>query len=211
MKYYKIMEKDLTTEQKIKEAARKLFMQKGFGLTRSRDIAEAAGINLALLNYYFRSKERLFEIIMEESFAMLAGSIVDIVYKEDLSLGEMIDAAITRYSEFLYENPTLPLFVFAQMQANPEKIVTKIGFNNDIITNSNLFKLLKKQLADIGFNEIEPVHILINMISMTVFPFVAKPVIQLTFTMNNDSFDKFIKERKTIISKEIKTFLKIQQ
>lgn len=61
------MEKDISTEEKIKEAARKIFMEKGFGSTRTREIAEAAGINSALLNYYFRSKEKLFEIIMMES------------------------------------------------------------------------------------------------------------------------------------------------
>lgn len=59
---------DQTTEEKIKIAARKLFTRKGFAAVKTRDIAEEAGINLALLNYYFRSKEKLFKLIMEESF-----------------------------------------------------------------------------------------------------------------------------------------------
>ncbi len=69
---------DSSTEEKIKEAARVVFMKKGFAATRTRDIAEEAGINLALLNYYFRSKEKLFELVMFEKFQKFFGIIANV-------------------------------------------------------------------------------------------------------------------------------------
>lgn len=204
------MQKDLTTEEKIKETARKLFMQKGFGLTRSRDIAEEAGINLALLNYYFRSKQNLFEIIMQESLAQLAGSIIDILYKSELNLSQMIDLVINRYLDLLAENPHLPLFVLSQIQANPEKLMKDAGFTQEIIINSRLHNLLQDQLSKSGMDDINPVHIIVNAISMTIFPFVSRPIIQLVFAMDNNNFDTFMSERRILIAKEIKAFIKLE-
>ena len=80
--------KEASTEQKIKEAARKLFTQKGFAATRTRDIAEEAGINLALLNYYFRSKQKLFDLIMMENFRQFIGGLAANFTDETLTLEE---------------------------------------------------------------------------------------------------------------------------
>ncbi|MGN6539204.1 MAG: TetR/AcrR family transcriptional regulator, partial [Ginsengibacter sp.] len=73
------IEKDTSTEEKIKEAARKVFMEKGFAATRTRDIAEESGINLALLNYYFRSKEKLFHEVMSEKIQQFFGVLFPII------------------------------------------------------------------------------------------------------------------------------------
>ena len=95
---------ELTTEEKIIEAARTIFTQKGFSATRTRDIAEEAGINLALLNYYFRSKKNLFRIIIEEEFDELFGMIVPILSNAEKSLEEKIETLVTTYTELLLEN-----------------------------------------------------------------------------------------------------------
>src|SRR5689334_10623217 len=96
---------DHSTEEKIKLAARKIFTQKGFSATRTRDIAEAAGINLALLNYYFRSKENLFNIVMMENLQQfllaLGGSLRD----EKSSLTEKVATIATNYIDMLKANP----------------------------------------------------------------------------------------------------------
>src|ERR1044071_9731716 len=102
---------EASTEEKIKAAARKVFMQKGYGASRTRDIAEAAGINLALLNYYFRSKEKLFHEIMLERVQKLFGTIAPILMDDSTSLEKKIQLMAPKYIDLLTENPDLPMFV----------------------------------------------------------------------------------------------------
>src|SRR5215467_3762775 len=92
---------DISTEEKIKHAARKLFTQKGYAGVRTRDIAAEAGINLALLNYYFRSKEKLFDIIMMENFKQFLQGIAMNIFDEKLSFEEKIEKLVIAYIDML--------------------------------------------------------------------------------------------------------------
>src|ERR1700753_4502302 len=89
--------KETTTEERIKEAARKLFTQKGFAGTRTRDIAEEAGINLALLNYYFRSKEKLFDLVMLENLGQFISGVRALFNDKATSLDQKIEALVNFY------------------------------------------------------------------------------------------------------------------
>ena len=112
-------DKDQSAEEKIKEAARKLFTQKGFAATRTRDIAQEAGINLALLNYHFRSKEKLFEIIMAENFRQFIHGISLNLIDEQTTIVEKTDRIVTDYIDFLTRHPDLPLFVLNEIRGTP--------------------------------------------------------------------------------------------
>ena len=94
---------ELTTEQKIVEAARKIFTQKGYAATKTRDIAEEAGINLALLNYYFGSKENLFKQIVTEKFEDLFGLMSPILSNKNITLEEKIQTLVKNYTNLLIE------------------------------------------------------------------------------------------------------------
>src|SRR6478736_8171749 len=104
-------QKPASTEEKIKVAARKVFLRKGFSATRTRDIAEEAGLNLALLNYYFRSKEKLFEIIMMEKLQQLFGIIIPLANDPSTSLDEKLKTIAGEYIDMLSANENLPLFI----------------------------------------------------------------------------------------------------
>src|ERR1700751_6460756 len=97
--------KNISTEEKIKQAARKIFMQKGYAATRTRDIAEEAGINLALLNYYFRSKEKLFDLIMLESLHDFRQHIIVALNDEKTSLESKIETLVSNYIDLLINQP----------------------------------------------------------------------------------------------------------
>src|SRR6187431_1800804 len=99
---------DLDTEAKIKNAARVVFHKKGFAATRTRDIAEEAGINLALLNYYFRSKEKLFNIIMLETFSGFIKSIVVVFNDETTTLENKMESIANAYIDLLILEPQIP-------------------------------------------------------------------------------------------------------
>ena len=140
--------KELTTEEKIIDAARKLFTQNGFSATKTRDIAEEAGINLALLNYYFRSKQNLFQIIIEEKFDQLFGVIIPILSNSEISIEEKIETLVTNYTNLLLGNDDLPLFVLSEIKTN-EFLIKRVKQNAEILSHP----VIEKQLKERGFNK----------------------------------------------------------
>ncbi len=203
------MEKDISTEEKIKEAARKIFLQKGFAGTRTRDIAEEAGINLALLNYYYRSKEKLFEIVMEESLKQILSKIIITANNETTSLLEKIDLIVNLYTDVLLENPQIPLFLLGEIQANPEKFKQKVGISHLVLKEVFIFRQIKEHLQKIGMENINPFHFIINAISMTIFPFIAKPMLQSITHIQESEFRQFVEERRKLIPVWIKSMVRL--
>jgi AcrR family transcriptional regulator len=191
----------LSTEDKILLAAAKVFTEKGFSGTRTRDIAEEAGINLALLNYYFRTKEKLFEQVMKVKILLLFGQIIPIVTNEKTSLEEKIDLASVKYFDILTKNPNLPIFVLSEIQKKTSDIKSILPFEK-VLNNSVLIKQIKERNP-----EINPFHFLLNFLSLTVFPFLGKPILQSFDMMNEDEFQKFVAERKTMVPIWIKMML----
>ena len=106
---------DTSTEEKIIEAARKVFLEKGYAATRTRDIAEEAGINLALLNYYFRSKEKLFQLVMVENLQQLFSVVLPIVNNDELTLEQKLETLAENYIDLLIDNSDLPIFILSEM------------------------------------------------------------------------------------------------
>jgi AcrR family transcriptional regulator len=196
--------KDSTTEEKIMEAARKVFTQKGYSGTRTRDIAEEANINLALLNYYFRSKEKLFEMIMIEKVQKLFGIIAPVLTDQDSTLEKKIELITVNYINMLMSNPDLPIFVLSEFRNGPERFVSFIK-QGSLMTQSTFVKQLEKQVP--GTN---PIHFLMNIIGMIVFPFVGKPVFMAGGGLSNEEFNAIIEERKLLIPKWIKAMMKVK-
>lgn len=199
-----MIEQEQTTEEKILEAASEVFTEKGFSGTRTRDIAEKAGINLALLNYYFRSKEKLFEQVMKIKVVLLFGKIFPILSNEKTSLEEKIDLASEKYFEILSKNPNLPLFVISEIQKKNSNI-TKIIPVNKIFENSVIIKQIKEKRP-----EINPLHYLVNFLAMTIFPFLAKPVFNAFELTNEAEYHQFISERRKLVPIWIKQLLEIK-
>ena len=197
-------EQEQSTEEKILEAASEVFTKKGFAGTRTRDIAEKAGINLALLNYYFRSKEKLFEQVMKIKVVLLFGKIFPILSNEKTSLEEKIDLASEKYFEILSKNPNLPLFVISEIQKKNSNI-TKIIPVNKIFENSVIIKQIKEKRP-----EINPLHYLVNFLAMTIFPFVAKPVFNAFELTNEEEYHQFISERRKLVPIWMKQLLEIK-
>ncbi|MDA3780482.1 MAG: TetR/AcrR family transcriptional regulator [Bacteroidales bacterium] len=180
-----------TTQEKILIAARKLFTQKGMSGTRMQEIADEAEINKALLHYYFRSKDILFESIFIEAFSQLFPKL-KILSDKKKSLEEKIKTFVCEYFKVLQSNPFLPLFILQEIQRDPENLYKKIktaGFDSKLILEN-----LQSGL-DIPLSQVR--NLMINVIGLCVFPFAAKPLLnQVFFENNNDYFDNFIEERK---------------
>lgn len=184
------------TEDKIKEAARGVFMEKGFAATRTRDIAEASGYNLALINYYFRSKEKLFDIIMLEAVQKFVHSVWHLLEDQATSVKEKVTAVVTHYIDMLKETPGLPFFIMNEINRNPEKLLSKIGVGKD---RPLPYIAVQWNELTAGKTNINPIHIFINFISMTVFPFVASPMLRNRTGMSMTQFNELMEERKSLI------------
>lgn len=184
------------TEARILESARKLFTKNGFAATKTRDIAADAGINLALLNYYFRSKENLFQLVMEEKMAMFLGVIGSVVNNESTSLNEKIRDLALNYSTLLQKEKDMPLFIINSMHANPKKLFAKMNARLHIRES-----VLMRQLVSECPPHIKPLDIMINVLSMILFPFLARPLIQQVGNLNASEFDAMLDHRKHEIPK----------
>jgi AcrR family transcriptional regulator len=192
---------DLSTEEKIKEAARTVFMKKGYSATRTRDIAKEAGLNLALLNYYFRSKEKLFEIIMVEKMQKLLGVIATVINDNATTLEKKLELLTVNYIDMLTHNPDLPIFVLSELRNNSDHLIEKFQFGN-FIKESSFFKQLQVNRPDVN-----PLHFVINLLGATISPFIAKPIFQAAGNLNQKDFDAMMEERKKLIPKWIRSML----
>ncbi len=193
-------ELDLSTEEKIKEAASIVFTKKGYGNARTRDIAEEAGINLALLNYYFRSKEKLFQIIMAERIDKLFGVLGPILNDAATTLEEKLEKITENYINMLLEHPDLPIFVLSEIRNNPEQLANRFQARKHL-TESVFIKQLVARRSDIN-----PFHFLMNLLGMNLFPFVAKPVLQ-PLVGNEDAYRQLMEQRKKLVPAWMKLML----
>lgn len=196
---------DSTTEEKIKTAARNLFTENGYAATKTRDIAEAAGINLALLNYYFRSKEKLFEIVMQENLIQFFSVVGSVVNNESLSFNEKIEQLVKKYTEMLISHPDLPYFIIHEVRNQTEKFEKMLGLKK-LLQSSHFVT----QLKAVAPKEINPLHFLINILSLTVFPFVGGPLIRLANNINEKDYTQLLQERIKLIPFWIDTLIQAE-
>ena len=194
-------EKSLSTEEKFKEAARIVFTQKGYAATRTRDIAEQAGLNLALLNYYFRSKEKLFEIVMIEKVMQLFSLIAPALNDPATSLEEKIELIAASYIDMLLKNPDLPLFVLSEIRGNPERFGKMIQLNGHVLQSRFVQQLGEKK------RDIDPLQFFLNFLGMMIFPFVAKPVFMAAGPVSEDAYVELMEQRKSLIPRWMKMML----
>lgn len=195
---------DASTEERIKEAARKVFTTKGYAAARTRDIAEEAGINLALLNYYFRSKEKLFGIIMLENIQQFVRGVKEILMNEESSLKDKTERIASYYIDMLTRNPDLPIFILSELRTNPEMLADRLNIR-EVFARSHYFRQIKEMAKAQGVN---PLHFFINTMAMIVFPFVASPLICKVGNLKQEEFMSLMAERKKLIAKWLEAMLK---
>lgn len=193
------MQKSVTTEQKILNAARIVFHRKGLHGARMQDIADKAGINKALLHYYFRSKDQLFEAVFREALQHLFPKFIDIWSAEAL-LTDKITAFIHSYIDALRENPFLPAFVLHEINQNPEQFTRSFIPREALGVVRSLLEQIAKEGREGKIKLIDPRQLLVNMLSLCIFPFAAKPMITRIMGMNEKEFSLFIQQRKEVVT-----------
>jgi TetR/AcrR family transcriptional regulator len=167
-----------------------------------QDIADEAGINKALLHYYFRSKEKLFEVIFFEAAQKLFPKI-NLIFESDMPLFEKIENFAEQYITMMSENPYLPLFVLNEVSKEPEIFIKKIWGKQNMPHPEKFLVQIEREVKNRTIKKISPLHLLINLISLSVFPFVAKPMIQFTLGLDEMQFKNVMEQRKKEVAKFI--------
>lgn len=202
-------ELDHSTEEKIKVAARTVFQQRGFAGAKTRDIAEAAGINLALLNYYFRSKRKLFELIMFEGLQQFMQSMSGVFDHQETTFEEKLEQIVDRYLNLFLKEPDLPLFMLSELrQGLSSEIIKRINFKG-IVMNSAFARQYEEKQAKGEINDLPFLHFVVNLLGFCAFPFVASPVVRTIGQLDQNQFKSFMEERRKLIPTWLLEILKV--
>ena len=183
------------TEEKIFEAATDVFLDKGMDGARMQDIANHAGINKALLHYYYRTKDHLFNTVFELMARKMLKKFAP-VFDENLTLEEKIRFFFHEHIKFMQENPRLPAFVLNEINRNPERI-TKLLKNIEFDEiGKKLFEQHKEELKKYNITIETLPQIMTSIAAISVFPFAAKGLIEAILGKLGSDFDTYIENRK---------------
>jgi TetR/AcrR family transcriptional regulator len=195
-------DKDKGAEERILAAARKVFTTKGMAGARMQDIADEAGINKALLHYYFKDKNKLFETIFLDEAQRFFPKI-NTIFSSDAPLFHKIENFVSEYIDEMLVNPYLPWFVINELHRDPEQFLYKIWGEENLPKPGKFLEQIEKEVKKGEIKRISPVHLLINVLSMTIFPFIARPMITRRLHLSDLQFRKIMEERKREIPKFI--------
>ncbi len=195
-----IVEEKVITEERILAAAEVIFLRDGYSGSRMQDIADEANINKAMLHYYFRSKDRLFEHIFEKKVALMFPQMEEL-FSQDLPFVDLICRYVENYMALFMANPFLPLFVITSInKADRQDFMEKMP----VALNRKLIEACIKDRLAGKIKPIDAFQFMISVFSMCAFPFMAKPML-LRFTSGNDEQFKVLMQNRT---SEIQRYIK---
>jgi AcrR family transcriptional regulator len=196
-----------STESKILEAAKKVFIQNGLDGTSMQQIADEAQINKSLLHYYFRTKEKLFGTVLKYAFRFMMPQIQDILHSGD-NIYLKIEKLVDGYIDLLLKNRFIPSFMMQEINRNPDglfQIMKESGVNSKIFVEQ-----FEEEIRKGTIRKIDPRHLVINIISLCIFPVAARPLLQRVFFNNNDNdYKQFLQERKKVVADFIIQSIKV--
>jgi TetR/AcrR family transcriptional regulator len=193
---------DGETEKRILEAAKTVFIRRGTAGARMQDIAEEAGVNQALLHYYFRSKEKLSEAVFRDTAGRMFPALIQIV-GSDMSLTGKIDLIVDTYLTQMTRTPFLPGYILSELHHHPERMNQLLGqiAGGDItnLTKPALDKLEKQIAAEARagrMRRMSAAQFFVNLVSLCIFPFAARPMLHAALGFEDDDFARFIEQRR---------------
>lgn len=201
------MNKDLSTEQKIKEAARRVFMAKGFSGCTSREIAKEAGINVALLNYYFRSKSQLFKLVCHAVMEEFMDSMIH-VFTLDMTLEQRVRIFIEREYDFLEKHPEISQFIFTEITkgCSPEDSFDHEGIFKKI-EETGVFRLALEAQERGEMRKVNLVSITLLIMSNCHFPIMGKHLMQSIHQLNDEQYSQHLLIHKQYVIEMIISYL----
>jgi AcrR family transcriptional regulator len=192
--------RDLDTERRILDAAHVVFVRRGTAGARMQEIADEAGVNKALLHYYFRNKDRLSAAVFQRVARGLFGRIAQVL-TSNADLEEMVRGIVGIYLDQLSETPYAPAYVLSEVNHNPARAEQFVGILQQAGTSpARLLEALQTRIdARVRAGTLRRIaapQFFVNLVSLCVFPFAARPLLAALFDLDEKAFAAFIAERK---------------
>ena len=191
------------TEARILRAAEEVFLRDGYDGARMQVIAETAGINKALLHYYSRSKEKLFEQIMLRLLSQFLPQVTA-AFTADMSAHQRMEAFVGAYLNLLRSNPQLPLFILHSLNRHPEFVAYVPRNLYEVIAG-----FLKQEMGAGNIRRVDPDQFLLSILGMCIFPFVARPMAMHMMHKTEDEYNALLNKRKAEIMLLISTITRV--
>jgi TetR/AcrR family transcriptional regulator len=202
------------TEARILEAARSVFIRRGTSGARMQEIAAEAGVNQALLHYYFRSKEQLGAAVFGQMASRLFPALLQVL-AGDAPLDSKIEQIVAIYHENLSRNPFLPGYVLSELHHHPERIkevLGKIGGGDPRNLITPVFLRLNEQITtEVAAGRMRPItarEFVVNLVSLCIFPFAARPMLSMLLGLDDETFPTFIEQRQRTLAAFYKNALR---
>lgn len=199
------MERDHSTEIKIKDAATRVFLAKGFNGCTSREIAKEAGMNVALVNYYFKSKGHLFDIVVSSIITEFTFSIIEIL-RGDMSLINKIRILIEKEYDFLSKYPEIPNFIVNELGKKDKNYFECLEISNEL-KETKIFEQIETSQHNGQMRKIDLVSIILIVMSNCHFPFMAKPMIQTIHSLEENQYKQQLIIHKQYVTEMIINYL----
>lgn len=199
------MSKELSTEEKIREAAKHVFIAKGFDGCTSREIAKAAGMNVALVNYYFCSKKQLFKLIFETAMEDFMLSTVE-VFRKDLSLESKMRIFIEREFEFLTMHPDIPRFILSELSRGDKCEFDHAGILDKIASTGVFEELLEAQEKGV-IRKVDLTNLMLLIMSNCHYPFMAKPLMKYLNSLSEEEYQERLMLQKQYVTEMLIGYL----
>ncbi len=198
----------MTTDQQILQVARKHFVQNGFAGTRMQGIADEVGINKAMLHYYFRSKDKLYGEIVEQILSMMLPKFAGVLMSEG-TFWKKVENLVTTYIDALNEHPEIPSFIMSELSQKRERFIVALQSKSQYFPAMQGFIMqMMDEMQKGNIRSIPPHQLMMSIMGLTVFPFMAKPVFCTLFEFPEADFSTMMEERKTIILDILKNALR---
>ncbi|MAL17809.1 MAG: TetR family transcriptional regulator [Balneola sp.] len=191
-------DKQKATEDQIFEAAARVFQRDGYAGARMQEIADEANINKSMLHYYFRSKDQLFREVFQKEMMRFFPSIFKVLGSDD-KLDQKLPKLIDAYYEFLQDNPTLVQFVIQEMNNHPKELRNFMS-ENDIHPPASFGVQIKKEIEEGNMDPIDPRQLLISIVGLILFPFIAQVMVTTVFDLEEEDYLGFLKNRKEFLT-----------
>jgi AcrR family transcriptional regulator len=196
--------RDGGTEQRILDAAHAVFLRRGTAGARMQEIAAEAGVNQALLHYYFRTKEQLARAAFERAATQLMPAVIDVLASAD-DLETKVARVVDLELEHLSRVPYLPGYIIGEVAHRPERAAQLIsamtrGLTPDLIRPrvfGSLGRQIEARVAAGTLKPIAPESFMVNLMSLCIFPFAARPMLQAMLGLDEDGFARFLRRRRT--------------
>ncbi len=200
-------------EARILAAAKQVFYRKGLDGARMQEIADEAGINKAMLHYYFRSKDKLFERIFLDALGQVVPKVAQTLVMP-VPLLDKFTQISGYYHDLLLEQPYLPGFVLQTIQQRPEFLLQFV-VSHTSVNPQQVFLALSQQIqeniAQGKIRPIEPGHLLLNFLGMCMFPFMIRPIITKVAGLPDEAFVAFVNQRRTLVPQLLMDSLRPEQ